>query len=533
MHGDRLLPLVAAAALLLAGCAPGTGGDSTDAPGERADDTGTELAPDTPREDAAPDLAPDDAAPDDAAVEDSGPPPACDSRFAASPNPGETGLDLAVDVTDGTPYAYVGLSASGPGAPGVSEDDPFVTGTGPYTWHYTVRGHAAGILSLVFTADSGATVVARCDVRIVGGTPPPDAGADADADADADAGPPPANRFGIGLVGPGDAADLDRAADLAGPGGWVKLIFPGVTRDTTGPDAGWVTAIREAYARDLVPVVRIGPPWGDNDVRNDADTGSSGLAYAGLAAAYRRVVEGLPLRDGWPLWVEVHNEPDLCGEWVCSAGTVAGDWIGYEQMAHEYAALLRDVADALHAIGDPRIGVLNGALAPGGARRCQCGGDGWEGGITALDYLAAMAAGVPGVFERVDGLASHAYPAEGMGWGFFVPFDRAGTGLRFFESELTTIGRSDLPVFLTETGWCTPGERCRENGGTRDEVAEWTARAYAEFWLGHASVRAVMPFMLRDAGWNDFAWVEPGGGHYPVYDRIRALRCTTIAGRCP
>jgi hypothetical protein len=408
------------------------------------------------------------------------------------------------------------------------------------------------VLSLAFTADRGATVVAACDVRVEPGTPPPDGG-DADGDAprdevgtgDAEDGrvddgdgsaPPPANRFGIGLVGPGDTTDFDLAADLAGPGGWVKMIFPGVTRDTSGPDPSWVDAVRSAYARDLVPVIRIGQPWGDDDVRNDADPGSDYLAYTALAAAFRRVVEGLPLRDGWPVWIEVQNEPDLCYEWRCSPGTVPGDWISYEQTAHEYAALLRDVADALHAIGDPRIKVLNAGLAPGGARRCQCGGDGFEAGITAVDFLAAMvspAGGVPDLASRLDGFASHSYPAEGMGWGFFVPYDRAGTGLRFFESELAAIGRTDLRVFLTETGWCTPGERCREGGGTREQIAEWTVRAYAEFWLPHAGVAAVMPFMLRDAAWNDFAWVEPSGAHYPVYDRVRELRCTTIPGRCP
>ena len=348
--------------------------------------------------------------------------------------------------------------------------------------------------------------------------------------------PPPANRFGIGLVGPGDAADLDRAADLAGPGGFVKLIFPGVTRDTAGPDASWAEAIRLAYERDLVPVVRIGPPWGDNDVRNDADAGSNYLRYTALADAYRRVVAGLPLRAGWPLWIEVHNEPNLCYEWVCTPGSVAGDWIGYEQTAHEYAALLRDVADALHGMGDPRVKVLHGGLAPGGARRCQCGGDGYEAGVTAVDFLNAMlssAGGVPDLAARLDGLASHSYPAEGMGWGFFVPYDRAETGLRFFESELTALGRGDLPVFLTETGWCTPGERCTQNGGSRDEVAAWTVQAYEGFWLTHASVAAVMPFMLRDGGWNDFAWVGVDGTHYPVYDRVRAVRCARIAGRCP
>jgi len=357
-----------------------------------------------------------------------------------------------------------------------------------------------------------------------------DAGLDAGSPVDAGGGPSD-HPFGIGLVGPGSTGDLDLAADLAGPGGFVKLIFPGITRDTSGPSDDWVRAVREAHDRDLIPVIRLAPPWGDRNVRSQADDGAGG-SFGALADAHRRVVEGLPLREGWPLWLEIHNEPNLCYEWTCDAGSVAGDWLGHEQIAHEYARMLRDVADALHAIGDGRIRVINGGLAPGGARRCRCGSDDFEAGVTAADFLREMRAEVPDVFDRLDGLATHSYPAEGEGWGFFVPYDRAGPGLRYYERELEIVGR-DLPVLITETGWCVPGSRCAAPSGSREDVAAWTVRAYEELWLVDDRIHAVMPFMLRDAGWEDFAWVAAGGGPHPVYDRVRALRCSTIPGRCP
>jgi hypothetical protein len=457
----------------------------------------------------------------------------CDGRFAISPRPPRAGAPLSVSVTDDTGYVYIGLSASGAGSPRV-EMGP-ITGTGPYTWSFTVQDFSAGRLDLAFTADMGATTVARCALWVEPGAMPVDAGMP-DA-ARIDAGPmtmpPTGNRFGIGFVGPGDAADLDRAADLAGPGGFVKLIFPGVRRDTAGPDASWSAAIRETYARDLIPVVRIGPPWDDGYVRNQSDAGSDYRRYTELAAAYRRVIEGLPLRPGWPIYLEIHNEPNLCYEWRCSPGSVPGGWISGAQIATEYASMLRDVADALHAIGDPRIRVLNGGLAPGSVRRCECGTDGFEAGNTSLDFLRDMQSGVPGIFTRIDGFASHSYPAEGLGHTFFVPYDRASTGLHVFERELETIGRPELDVFMTETGWCQRGDRCRENGGNRDQIADWTEQAYRGVWLTHPRVRAVMPFILRDPAWNDFAWVEPGGAPYPVFTRIRALRCASIPGRCP
>ena len=340
----------------------------------------------------------------------------------------------------------------------------------------------------------------------------------------------PSNPFGIGLVGPGSSADLDLVGELAGPGGHVKMIFPGVTRASTGPEGDWVRALNDAYDRGLVPVIRIGPPWGQMTVRTESDDGEH-MRYSALAAAYRRVVEGLPRRAGTPLWLEIHNEPNLCYEWVCAAGSVAGDWIGYEQIAHEYAAMLRDVADELHAIGDPTIRVINGGLAPGGARRCQCGGDGYEAGITSQEFLTEMRAAVPDIFDRLDGFASHSYPAGGVGYDFFVPFERAATGLLYFERELAIVGR-DLPVLMTETGWCVPGSRCPAPGGDRDAVADWTVRAYQEFWARDPRIVAAMPFILRDSGWEDFAWIAPDGGKYPVFNQVRDLRCATMADGC-
>jgi len=338
--------------------------------------------------------------------------------------------------------------------------------------------------------------------------------------------PPEGNRFGIGLVGPGSAADMDLAADLVGPGGMVKLIFPGITRDTQGPQPDWVAGLQAALERQLVAVIRLGPPWGDRRVRHQADDGSF-RTYRQLAAAYRRVVEGLPLPPaGGALWLEIHNEPNLCYEWVCDRGSVPGDWIGYEQVAGEYACMLRDVANALHAVGDPRLRVINGGLAPGGTTRCECGGEGWEGGITSREFLGAMRAAVPDIFERLDGFATHSYPAEGEGWGFFVPYDRAGPGLLYMRTELAVVGRA-LPVLNTETGWSTAG------GGSREQIAEWTVSAYRDIWLTEDGLLGVMPFMLRDPAWDAFAWVAGDGRPYPVYEQVRRLRCQHIPGRCP
>ncbi len=378
------------------------------------------------------------------------------------------------------------------------------------------------------------------------GGSPPDSGSHMDStvpnDAEApgpDAGPdagngPPVNPFGIGLVGPGDTNQWNLTADLVGHGGHIKLIFPGIDLNTNGPDSSWVTAVQESYNRDLVPVIRLGPHWGDRHIRNMADDASR-TTYTNIAQRYAQVVAGLPLRAGWPLYLEVHNEPNLCYEWECHPGETPSNpnapagWMHYADMAHEYAYFLRDVADALHALGDPRIRVLNGALAPGGAVTCECDGSGYTAGITALDFITEMTTAVPGIWSQLDGWASHAYPAEGLGWGFFVAYSASMPGLLFFEHELTAIGMT-LPVFITETGWTTDAGA----NGSRQDIANWTVDAYNHPWLTHPDIAAVMPFMLQDGGWEAFAWVDSGGSPYPVYNAVRTQRCTLgYAGNCP
>lgn len=348
---------------------------------------------------------------------------------------------------------------------------------------------------------------------------------DAAPDAPAPDGPPP-NPFGIGLVSPGNPSQWDLTADLTGPGGHIKLIFPGVTRDTGAAPQEWIDAVRGVYERDLVPVIRLGPPWGDRFVRHQADDPGTFRNYASLAGAYARVVASLPRRDGWPLWIEVHNEANLCYEWECRRDSVDGGWIGYEQTAAEYAAFLRDTIAALRTVGDERIQVTLGGLAPGGTVRCECEGEGFEPGITAVEFLRAMNAAVPGIFDQLDGWATHSYPASGLGYGFFTPYDQSGPGLRFFEHELAEIGRPDLPVFVTETGWTT-------EFGSREQIATWTVQAYEGAWLTEPRIVAVMPFILQDPNWDRFAWVDPGGTPYPVYNEVRALRCGRIPQRCP
>jgi hypothetical protein len=93
------------------------------------------------------------------------------------------------------------------------------------------------------------------------------------------------NRFGLGLVSSGDSTMNGYVSNLAGPGGWILLVFPGVTNTTGAPPPDWNAGVAAAYASRLNPIVRIGPPWGDTFYRDMADDAANGASNAPAIAA--------------------------------------------------------------------------------------------------------------------------------------------------------------------------------------------------------------------------------------------------------
>ncbi len=291
---------------------------------------------------------------------------------------------------------------------------------------------------------------------------------------------------------------LYKALELAGMGGHVtQLLYP-VTVSTDGPKSCWMYFVNRAYDLNLVPVVRIQGEWaGDRWLKPEAD----GLGdYSSSAAAFKRVVEGLPRRDGHTLYVQIWNEPNLDVEW----STEGGPW--GPANPYEYARFLVDVAAAIREIADPRIVILNGALAPGG-------------NYNNLEFIAAMA-GVEGAVEAFDVWASHPYPKN------HPPEYNIHDGTARYQQltidsyllELQALashgGRTGVKVLLTETGYelydNTYGFEGYPRIGERNR-ARYITRAFTDFWLSWPEVIGVTPFELVDpyGSWSRWDWLYP------------------------
>jgi uncharacterized repeat protein (TIGR01451 family) len=268
---------------------------------------------------------------------------------------------------------------------------------------------------------------------------------------------------------------LDKALDLVGAGGHVKQLLYPVTNTTSSPRQCWVEFVNGAYERNLVPIVRIQGEWGGSCwIRPQADAPGD---YSSIAEAYKRVVQGLPRRDGHTLYVEVWNEPDLSVEWSGSPN------------AWEYGHFFVDVAAAIHSLGDSRIKVLNGGLTPGNSS------------------FTRQLVSVPGFVDSFDLWATHCYPHNHppeynlhQGTATYSQF-----AIDSYLLELDVLarygGRSNVQVLLTETGHALYENTFGFEGYppiNESNRAAYMARAFQNYWLSWPEVVAVTPFELVD-----------------------------------
>jgi uncharacterized repeat protein (TIGR01451 family) len=299
---------------------------------------------------------------------------------------------------------------------------------------------------------------------------------------------------------------LDRARELMGPGAWVKQLFHGINTATTAPSGCWVDFVNGAYDRDLKPVLRLQGQHGGSYWHKPYSDGPG--HYGSIAEAFRKVVAGLPRRDGHRLYIEIWNEPNLSLEWSNAASPV------------EYGQFLEQTASAIRSIGDSRISILNGGLSPGGD-------------IDPLAFIDQMVGSVPGSLWAWDLWSTHPYPGnhppeynihDGSATHPQLTIDSYRRELQ----RLADWGRSDVDVVLTETGYDLWNDSCSWEGyPTINEAnrADYIMRAFRDYWANWPEVAGVCPYQLSDplGTWAQWDWLHPSGAPHEQYSAVTAL----------
>ena len=96
-----------------------------------------------------------------------------------------------------------------------------------------------------------------------------------------------------------------------------------------------------------------------------------------------------------------------------------------------------------------------------------------------------------------------------------------------YRNETKLVGVPEMPVIITETGWCR--DFC-----TEEDRANWTAHAWTT-WHDDLQVEASCPFLLEGAQWwpKGFPWIAADGiSRLPVYTESVALRCRLLPETC-
>jgi DNA-binding beta-propeller fold protein YncE len=282
---------------------------------------------------------------------------------------------------------------------------------------------------------------------------------------------------------------LDKALALTGEGAYIKQTFYSLKPGTSGPQACWAYFVNGAYKRHLTPIIRLQVEYDGSKgywIKPRADPGGG---YATIAGAYRRVVEGLPRRAGQPLYVEIWNEPELPVSWSNAPS------------AAEYGRFFVDVAGALHAIGDSRIRVLNGALTPGNAA------------------FAEQLLRVPGFGSGFDLWAAHCYPYNhppqyNLHAGTARYPEYTIDSYRLELGVLARYGRGDVKVILTETGYGLGDDIFAFEGYpaiNETNRADFMSRAFRDYWPRWPELLAACPFELVGpyGDWEWLDWLHP------------------------
>jgi len=273
------------------------------------------------------------------------------------------------------------------------------------------------------------------------------------------------NKFGVHILFPeelGEASDLVNSSS----GDWGYVTIPIQSRDKDL--LKWQKFMDTAKELHIVPIIRLATEnsYFDNKVwrkPNHADV----LDFANFLNSL-----------DWPTknrYVIIFNEPNRFDEWE---GIVD---------PKEYSLIL-EYAVTVFKSRNQDFFIISAGLdnaADGNPKYF----------MNQYDFMIEMNKSVHGIFNQVDGLASHSYPNPAFSQPPYVNTSKSIASFKYERELVRKISSKNLPIFITETGWS------REN--LEDEkIASYFEEAFESVW-NDEDIAAVTPFLLR-AGMGDF-----------------------------
>lgn len=278
----------------------------------------------------------------------------------------------------------------------------------------------------------------------------------------------PNNRFGIHIISP-TPQELKEAAQLVnsqgGEWGYITIVLERKERKNLPK---WQEFFNELRRTKLIPIVR---------VATEPDGSIWKKPIEDEALEWANFLDKL----NWPIknrYVMVYNEPNHAREW------------GGQVDAKTYAQVLNQTIEALKGKSDDFF-ILNAGLDQSAPPKLPDYQD-------QTGFMEEMEKSVPGIFDKLDGWASHSYPNP----NFTSPPNGNGKGsIRGWMWELELLKKlgvkKNLPVFITETGWKhSEGVNFNPFLLTPAKVGEYYMEAFQKIW-NNPQIVAITPFLLN------------------------------------
>ncbi len=281
------------------------------------------------------------------------------------------------------------------------------------------------------------------------------------------------NKFGIHILFPSEISEAATLVNSSG-GDWGYVTIPIQSSDKDL--IKWQSFMDDCKKLHIIPILRIATT-GDyfNTISWSKPTDYDVLDFANF-------LNNL----SWPTknrYIVIFNEPNRGDEW------------GGIPDATEYANILSYSVDAFKE-KNPEFFIIMGGLDNASINIP-------DQSINNYSFMYQMEGAVPGIFNKIDAIASHSYPNP----AFSRPPSKSNTGIYsfYYQKQLANeLSGKNLPVFITETGW------------SRDSVSDATQANYYNdaifnYW-NDESIVAITPFILysQQGPFANFSFIRDG-----------------------
>jgi hypothetical protein len=135
-------------------------------------------------------------------------------------------------------------------------------------------------------------------------------------------------------------------------------------------------------------------------------------------------------------------------------------------------------------------------------------------------YFWDMEKAVPGIFNQIDGLASHSYPNPGFRQLPTTFTNKSVASFSFERDYIANFTDKDLPTFITETGWTL-------DQFTDSQIGSFYKIAINGIW-NDKNIVAITPFILNanTQPFSQFSMKDPEGNSNKIFTAISDIKKT-------